>query len=129
MDPADQISRLCGITLLCTGVGLTAWVWHLGSVSDLYAASAAIFGPTILALGLGQIVHGKRIPVSGATWLTRGYGLLGGCAAIVNLHLLGYFRRVHASPWLTVIEHVMPFAILLTWVLPERCFRGGVSDG
>jgi hypothetical protein len=66
----------------------------------------------------------RGIPTSGATRLTRIYGVAGGIATILNLHLLGFFERPfkHRSVWL--IGSALPFLILLVWAHPSRFFGG-----
>jgi len=79
-------------------------------------------GPTVLVLGLGLLIHGRGIPTSGATRLTRIYGFAGGVAAIVSLHLLGYFARPPRHRWTDLLYTALPFAMLLVWFLPSRVF-------
>jgi len=80
-----------------------------------------------LVLGVGLLIHGKGIPTSGVTRLTRIYGVAGGIATIVNLYLIGFFQRPvkHRSVWL--MESALPFLLLLVWALPSRAFGGPPS--
>src|SRR5262245_13918872 len=102
MQSEDMGSRAAGVLFLLGGGGLVAWAWRSALVSDQYSLKAALLGPTLLVLGIGLLIHGKGIPSSGATRLTRIYGVAGGLASIVNLYLLGFFERPvkHRSVWL-----------------------------
>jgi hypothetical protein len=117
-------SRGAGGLCLLVGVALTAWTWRSALTDGHYALKAALFGPTLAVLGIGLLIHGKGIPTSGATRLTRIYGVAGGMATILNLYLLGFFDRParHQSVWL--LESAMPFLLLFVWALPNRFFGG-----
>jgi hypothetical protein len=124
MQADDFGSRAAGVLCAVIGTVLTIWAWRSALGDGQYDLKAAIVGPTVLALGVGLLIHGKGIPTSGATRLTRIYGVAGGLATIANLYLLGFFRRPvkHRSVWL--MESALPFLLLLVWALPTRFFGG-----
>src|SRR5574341_287897 len=120
----DIGSRAAGVLCFVVGAGLTVWAWRSALDGGQYGLKVAIIGPTVLVLGMGLLIHGKGIPTSGATRLTRIYGLAGGIATILNLYLLEFFERPvrHRSVWL--MESALPFLLLLVWTLPNRFFGG-----
>jgi len=122
MHPDDAKSRAAGIFCFAGGAALTWWSWHSALGEGHYSMKVAILGPTVLVLGLGLLIHGRGIPTSGATRLTRIYGFAGGVAAIVSLHLLGYFARPPRHRWTDLLYTALPFAMLLVWFLPSRVF-------
>ena len=122
---ADDLgSRAAGALCLVAGAALSVWTWRSALTDGQYSLKAAMIGPTVLVLGVGLLIHGKGIPTSGATRLTRIYGVAGGLATILNLYLLGFFDRPvqHRSVWL--MESALPFLLLLVWALPSRFFGG-----
>jgi hypothetical protein len=127
LQAEDIGSRAAGVLCVVVGTGLTVWAWRSAMGAGQYGLKAAIIAPTVLVLGVGLLIHGKGIPTSGATRLTRIYGLVGGVATIINLYLLGFFQRPvkHRSVWL--MESVLPFLLLLVWALPSRFFGGPSS--
>ncbi len=120
----DLGSRAAGALALLAGGGLVVWSWRSALGDGHYGFKTALLGPTILVLGIGLLIHGEGIPTSGATRLTRIYGVAGGLAAIVNLYLLGFFSRPvkHRSVWM--LETALPFLLLGVWALPSRFFGG-----
>lgn len=129
MQAEDAGSRAAGVLCVVVGTVLTIWAWRSALGDGQYGFKAAIIGPTVLVLGVGLLIHGKGIPTSGATRLTRIYGVAGGVATIINLYLLGFFQRParHRSVWL--MESVLPFLLLFVWALPSRFFGGAPSPG
>lgn len=120
----DLNSRAAGALALLAGGGLVVWSWRSALGDGQYGFKTALLGPTLLVLGIGLLIHGDGIPTSGATRLTRLYGVTGGLAAILNLYLLGFFSRPlkHRSVW--VVETALPFLLLGVWALPSRFFGG-----
>jgi hypothetical protein len=120
--PQDLASRGTGVLCVVGGGTLTVLAWRSALGDGQYGLKAAIIGPTLLVLGVGMLIHGKGIPTSGATRLTRIYGVVGGVATIVNLYLLGFFQRPvkHRSVWL--MESALPFLLPFVWALPSRFF-------
>ena len=122
MDAEDLKSRGIGLLCTCMGAGLSWWAWTSAMSKGQYSLKAALVGPTCLGLGLGLLIHGKGIPTSGATVLTRVYGFAGGLGAIALLCSLGYFEQVRKSHALSIIELGLPFVMLVIWFLPSRMY-------
>jgi len=120
----DVNSRAAGVLCFVLGTGLAIWAWRDALTDGHYGLKAAVIGPTVAVIGLGLLIHGKGIPTSGATRLTRIYGVAGGLATIVNLYAVGFFQRPvkHRSVWL--LESALPFVLPLVWALPGRFFGG-----
>jgi len=122
VHPDDAKSRAAGLLCLTGGGALTWWTWHSALGDGHYSMKAAILGPTVLVMGLGMLIHGRGIPTSGVTMLSRLYGFAGGAAAIVCLYLLGYFARPARHRSVDLLYSALPFAMLLVWLLPSRVF-------
>jgi hypothetical protein len=127
MHPEDGKSRGAGALFLVVGAALCWWAWSSAVQGGRYSLKAALVGPTLLVLGVGLLIHGRRIPTSGATMLTRVYGFAGGVATLVSLYFLGYFARSTRNNAGAIIQTGLPFLMLLVWFLPSRMFGPPVA--
>jgi len=108
--------------LLAFGGGLVHLSRHWGVGSDLMSQLGAAAGPLALVLGFGAAIHGRSMPPTHITSVTRRWGTLGSLAASLNLWWLGYFDRggaVGRMRWL------MPIVLIGAWWLPRRFYGHG----
>lgn len=110
---ATVILLVCGTALL-----LLSRRWGVGS--DLASQLAAAAGPVGVVLGVGVAIHGRGMPPSGITTVTRAWGLVGSAAALVNLWTLGYFAMGGAAG--RVARWLLPVALVGGWLLPARAY-------
>jgi hypothetical protein len=111
----DRKSRAAGLVCLVIGAGFTAWAWFEALHEGGYGVKRAAFGPQVMVVGIGLLIHGRGIPTAGVTSLTRAYGFAGGVAGLVNLYSLGYFEPPGKA-------HLFTLLTLLVWFLPGRMF-------
>jgi hypothetical protein len=90
--------------------------------------TAAVFGPTMLALGIGLLIHGTGIAIGGINLRTRLYGLAGVALTVGLLFAYGYFDRPMENRWLWLAESAVPFALGVYWLLPARRLGGKPHD-
>lgn len=106
--------RATGVILSIAGglLVMLAWSWRAGGA--LASIQAAVVGPLSIALGLGLLVHGERIPRYGMNWLTRAYGLAGALAGGVYLWLIGRYAGGGSGSgrWLLVM------LVTVIWLVP-----------
>jgi hypothetical protein len=120
---ADIKSRAAGLLCLAIGGVLTwlSWRWGIktGAPHDLKAAT---IGPLACVLGVGFLLSGAAMPVDGITPLTRGIGILGSLAALLNLYMLGFFRD--SRPGMRAVQAVAAVVMIAAWLLPARFYGG-----
>jgi hypothetical protein len=123
----DEEYRLTGGLLVAIGAGLTYGAWREARAGE-YAMTAAVLGPTLLALGIGLLIHGTGIAIAGINTRTRLYGLAGVAGTVGLLAAYGFFTRPaeHRAVWWA--ENAVPFALGVYWLLPARRLGGAPHD-
>jgi hypothetical protein len=124
----EEEYRLTGGLLLATGAALTYWAWRAAGGGD-YAMTPAVLGPTLLALGIGLLVHATGIAIGGINTRTRLYGLAGVAGTAILLAVHGFFARpVGDHPSLWWLHSAVPFALGVYWLLPAKMLGGAPHD-
>ena len=109
-------NRAIGICLLLLGAAATRYVWSSARTGGVYDLNFAVFGPLLVGVGLGYLIHGGTLPRRRITRLTKAYAILGGLAAILNLHFLNAGRDM----FVTIMEVVLGLALTAMWFLPAQ---------
>jgi hypothetical protein len=116
---ATMILLVCGTVLV-----FLSRRWGVGS--DLMSQLGAAAGPVAVVLGIGAAIHGRSMPPTHITTVTRLWGTLGSLAAGLNLWSLGYFSRGNAGG---AVRWLMPAVLIGAWWLPRRFYGGEPERG
>ena len=114
--------------MLAGGAALTYFAWRDATTGE-YAMTPTVFGPMLVALGIGLLVHATGIAIGGINTRTRLYGLAGVAGTVALLAAYGFFSRPAGSSravWLA--ESAVPFALGIYWLLPKRWLGGEPHD-
>ena len=126
-DAVDAESRIAGGLCLTGGAVLTVWAWR-AAADGVYEMTPAVLGPTLVSLGIGLLIHARRIALAGINGTTRAYGLAGAAASISLLWLHGFFARPMTHRALWWMETAVPFALAVYWSMPSRWLGGAAYD-
>ena len=107
------------LLLLGCGAALIAMSQSWGIGADMMSQLAGLMGPVALVLGVGMAIHGTAMPLDRITTLSRGWGIAGSLAAVLNLWMAGYFSRGGLSK---SVRWAMPIALVVAWLLPDRFY-------
>lgn len=118
---------MTGGLVLAAGGAFTHWAWSAAR-AGVYVMMPSVLGPTLLALGIGLLVHGTGIAIGGINTRTRIYGLAGAAGSVALLGFYGFFARPseHAALWWA--ESGVPFALAVYWLLPAKRLGGKPHD-
>ena len=106
------------ILLLCGG-GLLYLSHGLGKGIGLMSGLATALGPMGVVLGIGTAIHGRAMPPTHITAMSRLWGTAGSVLAAVDLWYRGYFAHRATSGALRV---VIPVVLVLAWWLPAHFY-------
>jgi len=92
---AQTPNRAAGGILLGVGVMMSAFAWYEALREGQFGEKGALFGPLLIVLGIGLLVHGPAMGRMRVNYLSRIYAVCGTLAGIENVHLLaGHVDRI-----------------------------------